>query len=234
MRETHAFVKETRFGDWFINTDMWKIRVLARALNDLKRMLPNEKKQYETILDIGCGFGHSFERLNKSFKPSRIIGLDADPDIATRAGKAATQCSTSVELLQASAGDMHQIADGEVDMVFCHQSFHHIVEQEDAMREFYRVLKPNGVLLFAESTKRYIESLQIRLLFRHPMEVQKTAEEYIQVIRSAGFALPDSQVSLPFLWWSRPDCGFLEWIGVPVPKNREETLVNAVAIKPEK
>jgi len=87
-------------------------------------------------------------------------------------------------------------------------------------------------LLFAESTKRYIHSLQIRLLFRHPMDVQKTAEEYIGIIRNAGFDLPDERISLPFLWWSRPDCGFLEWIGFPVPNKREETLVNAVAIKP--
>jgi ubiquinone/menaquinone biosynthesis C-methylase UbiE len=63
--------------------------------------------------------------------------------------------------------------------VFCHQTFHHIVEQEAAMAEFFRVLKPGRVLLFAESTRRYIHSLPIRLLFRHPMEVQKTAEEYI-------------------------------------------------------
>ena len=48
----------------------------------------------------------------------------------------------------------------------------------------------------------------------------------------AGFDLPDSRISLPYLWWSRPDIGFLEWIGVPVPKKREETLINAVAIKP--
>ena len=64
------------------------------------------------------------------------------------------------------------------------------------------------------------------------MHVQKTAQEYISIIREAGFDLPDSRIGLPFLWWSRPDMGFLEWVGIPVPKQREETLVNAVAIKP--
>jgi hypothetical protein len=64
------------------------------------------------------------------------------------------------------------------------------------------------------------------------MEVQKTAEEYLAIIRRVGFDLPDERVSTPYLWWSRPDIGFLEWIGRPVPQQREETLVNAVAIKP--
>ena len=100
------------------------------------------------------------------------------------------------------------------------------------MAEFFRILKPGGVVLFAESTRRYIHSLPIRLLFRHPMDVQRTAEEYLAIIRGAGFVLPDERISMPYLWWSRPDIGIFELIGLPVPEKREETLVNAVAVKP--
>lgn len=64
------------------------------------------------------------------------------------------------------------------------------------------------------------------------MEVQKTSDEYVAMIRQAGFDLPEERISLPYLWWSRPDIGFLEWIGVRVPTTREETLVNVVAIRP--
>ena len=49
---------------------------------------------------------------------------------------------------------------------------------------------------------------------------------------AAGFNLPDANISTPYLWWSRPDIGFLEWIGRPVPSQREETMVNLVAYKP--
>jgi len=118
-------------------------------------------------------------------------------------------------------------------MIFCHQTFHHIVDQEQAMAEFFRVLKPGGVLLFAESTKRYIHSWVIRVFFRHPMDVQKTAEEYIAMIRAAGFDLAPERINLPYLWWSREDLGLMETLGFPVPQQREETLVNAVCIKPK-
>lgn len=225
------FVKESRFGDWFLNTETWQIRVLERALNDLERLLP-AGHSYTKILDVGCGFGHSFHALAQRFNPHLIIGLDADPDIRKRAGGNAQRCRAKVELMAGNAALMSKLDDNSVDMVFCHQSFHHIVNQHEAMLEFFRVLKPGGTLLFAESTKRYIYSLQIRLLFRHPMQVQRTAEEYIAMIRQAGFELPDARISLPFLWWSRPDVGMWEWLGFSVPKKREETLVNAVAIKP--
>jgi hypothetical protein len=63
------------------------------------------------------------------------------------------------------------------------------------------------------------------------MHVQKTADEYIAIIRHAGFDVPQQQISLPYLWWSRPDGGFFEWVGLPVPEKRDETLVNVVAVK---
>jgi ubiquinone/menaquinone biosynthesis C-methylase UbiE len=232
MNISSPFVEETRFGNWFLKSETWKLRVLDRALNDLQRLMPGDTRKYPRIMDVGCGFGHSFEALAKRFSPDLILGVDADPEIQRRAGEAATKNKVQVQLHAANAAAMRDIPSGDFDMVFCHQTFHHIVEQEKAMSEFFRVLKPGGVLLFAESTKRYIHSLQIRLLFRHPMDVQRTAEEYTQIIRNAGFELPDEQISLPFLWWSRPDFGFMEWIGFPVPEKREETLVNAVAIKP--
>lgn len=225
------FIEETRFGNWFLNTKTWKYSVLNRALTDLQRLLPQQGASFSKVIDVGCGFGHSFDELAKRFNPDLIFGMDADPALQTRAGNAAGACKVPVRLHFANAARTN-LPSNEFDLVFCHQTFHHIVEQEAAMAEFFRILKPGGVLLFAESTRRYIHSLPIRLLFRHPMEVQKTAPEYLAIIRNAGFDLPPERVSMPYLWWSRPDIGFWEWIGRPVPQVREETLVNAVAVKP--
>lgn len=224
------FVKETRFGDWFLNSNTWKIHVLKRALDDLQRIMPAGQTRYPRVLDVGCGFGHAFSELARRFEPELIVGLDADPALSRRTAARVGACPCRVELRAANASRM-DLPDGAFDLIFCHQTFHHIVEQEAAIAEFFRVLRPGGTLLFAESTRRYIHSLPIRLLFRHPMEAQKTAEEYIAMIKRAGFSLSDDRISLPYLWWSRPDLGLRERLGFPPPAKREETLINAVAIK---
>jgi ubiquinone/menaquinone biosynthesis C-methylase UbiE len=187
------------------------------------------------LLDAGCGQGKSFRLLQDAFRPQRLIGLDADPHSLSLARAEAGKEQISAELI---AGDCAQIelSDASVDIVFCHQTFHHLVEQERALAEFWRVLKPGGVLLFAESTKAYIDTWVIRWFFRHPMHVQKSADGYLQMLREQGFAFGPQQVSLPYLWWSRArDFGLLERWHLkqpPPPGQREETLVNVAARKP--
>jgi ubiquinone/menaquinone biosynthesis C-methylase UbiE len=224
------FVPETRFGVWFLSTATWRVHVLGRALADLQRMAPDLPRG-AVMLDIGTGQGHSLAELTARFAPSQLHALDPDPDFAARVDEQRRLCSVPLSLHQAYA-ERIPLPDNSVDVVLCHQTLHHIVDQAAALAEMRRVLKPGGHLLLAESTRAYIHSWIIRLLFRHPMHVQRTAEEFLALLREAGFELRDERISTPYLWWSRKDLGALEWLGFGLPKQREETLLNVVARKP--
>jgi ubiquinone/menaquinone biosynthesis C-methylase UbiE len=225
-------VPETAFGKWFLRTETWTVHVLERALADLQRLMPDAPPRFEVVADVGCGFGRSLGKLQQRFKPVRLIGMDIDPEMLRASAAEVAAQDIAAEFICCSSSNI-KLEDNSIDLLFCHQTFHHLIDQQRAIAEFYRVLKPGGVLLFAESTRRYIHSWIIRLLFRHPMEVQKTAPEYLAMVRAAGFAVPDSAVSYPFLWWSREDLGLLETaLRIKPPAVREETLINLVARKP--
>jgi len=232
MSLTATYVPETRFGKWFLRTETWRVHVLERAIRDLLRLIPQPRASYPVVVDVGCGSGYSLPKLAQRFAPQQLIGVDIDPEMLAAAGEEATRAGVGVRLIE-SPSTRIPLPDGSADLLFCHQTFHHLVEQEAALAEFLRVLKPGGVLLFAESTRRYIHSWIIRALFRHPMDVQRTAPEYLQMVRAAGFQVPETSISYPYLWWSRADLGILErWFGIQPPATREETLLNLVAVKP--
>jgi ubiquinone/menaquinone biosynthesis C-methylase UbiE len=226
-----AFVPETRVGFWFLGTHTWETHVVQVALNDLQRLIGEPKASYPVVLDAGCGQGKSFKFLHQRFSPERLIGVDMEEQCLQRARAEAAKQQVSVDVRRGNLAAL-DVADNSVDLLFCHQTFHHLVDQEQALREFFRVLRPGALLLFAESTRAYIDSWIIRLFFRHPMEVQRSAAEYMAMLRAHGFVFGPENVSFPYLWWSRWDLGAREWFGFPLPKERDETLVNVVARKP--
>jgi ubiquinone/menaquinone biosynthesis C-methylase UbiE len=225
------YVPETRFGIWFLRTETWAKHVLERALNDLERLIVDRRASYPVIVDVGCGRGRSFKLLADRFRPERMIGVDVDADMLQVAAAEVARDNLKVDFRQTTSSRL-MLPDQSVDIVFCHQTFHHLMDQEAALAEFRRVLKSGGLLLFAESTKKYIHSWIIRLLFRHPMDVQRTAPEYLEMIRDAGFTVSSGSISYPYLWWSRADLGIMErWFGLKPPAIREETLINLVAVR---
>jgi ubiquinone/menaquinone biosynthesis C-methylase UbiE len=193
-------VPETRFGVWFLGTQTWVQFVLEAAVADLLDLIGSSRPQgVEVVLDVGCGQGKSFRFLKQAFSPKVMIGIDANTEILEKARVQARRDRVDVELRLAN-GAATGLPDSSVDILFCHQTFHHLVNHEAAIEEFFRVLKPGGLLLFAESMLVYIHSWIIRMLFRHPMDVQKSAEEYLALIRHAGFQVEPKRVSFPYLW----------------------------------
>lgn len=229
-----TYVAETHLGFRFLATYTWQHHVLRVAINDLKR-IAGTPPHGGVLLDVGCGQGRSFRLLQNAFAPDRLIGLDADPYSLELSRTEAQKENLPVQLIASDCARI-ELPDACVDTLFCHQVFHHLVEQEKALAEFWRVLKPGGRLLFAESTKAYIDTWVIRWFFRHPMHVQKSADDYLAMLHEQGFVFDAANVSLPYLWWSRAkDFGLMERWGLrapPPPGQREETLVNVVARKP--
>jgi ubiquinone/menaquinone biosynthesis C-methylase UbiE len=230
--ERFRWVPETRFGYWFLGTNVWSRYVVEVALAELKEMLPDSVRRPERILDAGCGPGVSLPMLEHHFSPKEIIGMDIDPKEIARAKRLAASCRCRVEIRRGDAKAI-DLPDASVDLVLCHQLLHHVVDQEGVLKELHRVLAPGGALLVAESCRAFILTAPVRLLFRHPNEVQKSAEEYAGLVRAAGFEFSANQVKTSLPFWSQTDWG----LGVKVGLRKgggEPTQVCIAAVKPKR
>ncbi len=240
MNQRDPWVKETRFGGWFQATHIWNRYVLREAVEEFRRLLESAPGPETAtvspnphILDAGCGSGGAFPLIEQHLGPSAIVAVDIDPQMIRNARDAARSVACPVEVRLESVEKL-SFPDESFDVVFCHQTVHHLSDQEAATHEFLRVLKPGGPLLLAESCRSFIDSLLVRILFRHPAGVQKTASEYIALLEGAGFSLSKRQVSTPYPLWSRPDFGLVERLGGRTRTKREDTQVNVVAQRPHR
>lgn len=230
-KDEQQWVHETRIGTWFLSTKIWYEVVLDVAIKNLHSLVGERYEKQAKILDIGCGRGQSFPLLDQYFSPAFIKGVDIDPKLVEIANQAGEGCRCDVDVNRSSAQKLDEL-DNSFDIVFCHQLIHHVPFREETMQEFYRILKPGGVLLLAESCHSFLEIYWVRWFFRHPKMQQKNAQGYIDLIRGAGFNVTEKDVLKTTPWWARLDLGITARLGLKF-KSLDTAEIFIAATKPE-
>jgi SAM-dependent methyltransferase len=208
------YVPETRFGEWFQRTAIWRQYVVDEAVAELASLLPPGRSPFATVLDAGCGDGAAFAALRRSFGPRRLIAVDLHACAVDDATRLAAELGGAIEVRRADASRL-PLDSGSVDLVVCHQLLHHCTDPARVLGELHRVLAPDGWLLVAESCRSFLGWWPVRLLFRHPPREQQTAEQYAALVEAAGFVIGSRGVLTPAPWWSLPDLGLRARLGLP-------------------
>jgi SAM-dependent methyltransferase len=94
------------------------------------------------ILEIGCGRGIALPVLSELCLPTRLVGLDIDPELLAIAAEHTD--GLNVELVQGDAREM-PFPDGSFDVVIDFGTCYHIGSPEMALNEVGRVLSPGGI-----------------------------------------------------------------------------------------
>jgi ubiquinone/menaquinone biosynthesis C-methylase UbiE len=161
----------------------------------------------ERILDAGCGPGHTA----LAFAPfaAGVIALDlAEEMLAQGRSLAAQRGIVNVEFRR---GDVERLPFGaaEFDLVISRYSAHHWPEPVAALREFRRVLRPQGTVLLADivSWDDFIVDthLQAFELLRDASHVRDhTVSAWFAMLERAGFEVElahEWQVYIDFASW---------------------------------
>jgi malonyl-CoA O-methyltransferase len=101
----------------------------------------------KTVIDLGCARGAACKPLQQKFRGAQLIALDSSPRMLRHAVRRRDWFS-KYSVLQADATAV-PLADHSVDVVFCNQLLPWIPDTAALFAEVNRVLRGNGLFLFA-------------------------------------------------------------------------------------
>jgi malonyl-CoA O-methyltransferase len=130
-------------ADDFDNFDFVHAVTRDGLMTRLEPMLVKAK----TVVDLGCATGTAHKPLAKKFRGAHIIALDQSTRMLRMAREKRSWFS-KISLLQAQANAI-PLADQSVDVVFCNQLLPWIKDSRSVFAEVSRVLRKNGLFVFA-------------------------------------------------------------------------------------
>ena len=120
------------------------------------------KEKIDMILDVACGTGDMCEFWDKRAKEKgieikEIYGVDPSSGMLN----VAKEKELNAKFIQAEAKDL-PVKDASADILSISYGLRNVVDRKEGLEEFYRVLKPGGILVILEFTKLQKETLSSR------------------------------------------------------------------------
>jgi ubiquinone/menaquinone biosynthesis C-methylase UbiE len=108
-----------------------------------------------TVADIGTGIGNMLAMLSRRVGPTgRVLAEDTDDELLTAAkGSALNQNLENVTFIKGTDTDP-KLPEGQVDVIFAFDVYHHFTDPEKMLAAFYKALRPDGRLVIVAYYKR--------------------------------------------------------------------------------
>ena len=101
----------------------------------------------KSILDVGCGRGYYIKLLSLLKFPKKIVGVDIKTSYLSKA-REITKHDKRVSVQQASIYEL-PFKNNSFDAVICSEILEHLDNEAAALKEIYRILRPQGVFLIS-------------------------------------------------------------------------------------
>ncbi len=122
----------------------------SEVRNRLLERLDLVKIQPQTILDVGAGTGHSSAALLQRYKKAEVIAVDVAHGMLLQARRRNSSWRPWQKVPTLVCGDAERLpfADACVDLIFSNLTLQWCNDLDHTFKEFRRVLKPGGLLMF--------------------------------------------------------------------------------------
>jgi ubiquinone/menaquinone biosynthesis C-methylase UbiE len=132
----------------------------SQVLGKLRKLIGEDwENGFDHALEIGCGTGYFSLNLIGAGVLRDVTCTDISPGMVAALNANAERLGRdNVRAIQADAEAL-PCADDSFDIVLGHAVLHHLPDLDQAFREFHRVLKPGGRIVFAGEPSRFGDQL---------------------------------------------------------------------------
>ena len=151
-----------------------------------------DQKSIDLILDVACGTGDMCEFWDKRAKKlditiDKIIGADPSSGML----KKAKEKALNAEFVEAEAKSLPFETDS-VDILSISYGLRNVLDRKEGLEEFYRVLKPDGLLVILEFTKLQKASISSRVRDFYMKKILPVVGGFLSKNKEAYSYLPNS------------------------------------------
>lgn len=108
-------------------------------------LMPVAGHNGKVVLDYGCGPGHDTVGFAQFSRPARLIAMDVSLPSLDEARQRLALHGFNAEYLHISENaERLPLEDDSIDLIHCSGVLHHIADPKRILREFARVLRPEG------------------------------------------------------------------------------------------
>ena len=104
---------------------------------------------HRNVMDVGCGAG--FTAAAMSALADRVLATDLTPEMVEQARRVGHERDAAGMSVAIAAASSLPVRSGSVDLLTCRYAFHHMVDAEQVLGEFHRVLTDEGCFLLADT-----------------------------------------------------------------------------------
>jgi ubiquinone/menaquinone biosynthesis C-methylase UbiE len=126
-------------------------RAARQALREVESLLGRPLRAGERVLDAGCGTGYLAAGLRRARPDVTVVGSDLSAGMVTSAREAGAW-----PLVQGDATRL-PFGDAAFDLVVCRGVLHHLPDVPAALREWRRVLAPDGAVVVCSEPTPTVE-----------------------------------------------------------------------------
>lgn len=166
-------MKYESWDEEYLHGTHWEGKVSKHIGKFLKYLKKGDK-----ILDAGCGTGRNSIYLKE--RGYDVVGTDLSKVAISRARKAAKDLKIQYKV---DSVEKSSFPDRSFDKIFCGQVLH-AVDFEEAVRELYRILKPDGILFIVMYESTVYEDGSLQHPTRNHSDILKVFRKYFTILKN--------------------------------------------------